>query len=309
MRFTTCLRIVLLLVLTSPEVTRGDDGTLLGSRLTYGSRQQVSAFSDVIETVESANPIVTSLDVELPEIARLFGTDGILPNEFQVNLSYDIGDTYIEIDFSEVFFDGTFSARFLNAAVLSFSAPRDLEIVGASVDTSVSTLGLTADRIAFDGNELEINWQALAFDSSSFVRIDLELFQAPPPIAPFADFDNDDDVDIDDVNNLIDLFRQEPEGNLNDFDLDDSGAIDEGDLSLVIETLVETSNGQVGTFLGDFDLNGQVNVLGDAFTLVGNLGTNVDSYADGDANGDRQVDVLNDAFVLVGNLGRNNSME
>ena len=308
MRFTTCLRIVLLLVLTSPEVTRGDDGTLLGSRLTYGSRQQVSAFSNVIETVESANPIVTSLDVELPEIARLFGTDGIVPNEFQVNVSYDIGDVYVEINFDDVFSAGTFSSRFLNAAVLSFSAPRDIQITGVSIDDSVTTFGLTEDRIAFDGNELEINFQGLPYNSSSFVRIDLELFQDPPLMAPFADFDNDDDVDIDDINNLIDLFRQEPEGNLNDFDLDESGAIDEGDLSLVIETLVETSNGQAGTFLGDFDLDGQVNVLGDAFILVGNLGTNVDSYADGDANGDRRVDVLNDAFALVSNLGRSNSL-
>ena len=73
-----------------------------------------------------------------------------------------------------------------------------------------------------------------------------------------------------------------------------------------IETHVETSNGQTGTFFGDFNLDGTVNVLSDAFTLVGNLGNSVSSYADGDANLDGTVDVLGDAFILIGNLGSNN---
>ena len=57
---------------------------------------------------------------------------------------------------------------------------------------------------------------------------------------------------------------------------------------------------------GDANLDGTVDVLNDAFTLVANLGstTNV-AWADGNFNGDGVVDVLNDAFVLVANLGRN----
>ena len=50
-------------------------------------------------------------------------------------------------------------------------------------------------------------------------------------------------------------------------------------------------------------------MLGDAFTLVGNLGSSVTSWADGDANGDGRVDVLGDAFLLVGNLGNGNGGE
>ena len=71
-------------------------------------------------------------------------------------------------------------------------------------------------------------------------------------------------------------------------------------------TLVETSNGGVGTFVGDADLNGTVDVLGDAFTLIGNLGSSDTSWADGDFNADGLVDVLKDAFSLIGNLGRSN---
>ena len=55
---------------------------------------------------------------------------------------------------------------------------------------------------------------------------------------------------------------------------------------------------------GDANLDGQVDVLNDAFALVGNLGTNGGAtFAQGDFNGDGNVDVLNDAFILVGNLG------
>jgi hypothetical protein len=56
---------------------------------------------------------------------------------------------------------------------------------------------------------------------------------------------------------------------------------------------------------GDANLDGQVDVLNDAFALVGNLGTTGGaSWAQGDFNGDGTVDVLNDAFALVGQLGQ-----
>ena len=56
---------------------------------------------------------------------------------------------------------------------------------------------------------------------------------------------------------------------------------------------------------GDANLDGQVDVLVDAFALVGNLGTTVGAtFAQGDFDGDGDVDVLGDAFILVGNLGR-----
>ena len=56
---------------------------------------------------------------------------------------------------------------------------------------------------------------------------------------------------------------------------------------------------------GDANLDGRVDVLGDAFELIGNLGSTTNlAFADGNFNGDGQVDVLGDAFILIGNLGR-----
>jgi len=55
---------------------------------------------------------------------------------------------------------------------------------------------------------------------------------------------------------------------------------------------------------GDANLDGQVDVLGDALALVGSLGTTGGAtFAQGDFNGDGNVTVLGDAIILVGNLG------
>ena len=56
---------------------------------------------------------------------------------------------------------------------------------------------------------------------------------------------------------------------------------------------------------GDANLDGTVDVVNDAFTLVSNLGTTSEaSFAVGDFNGDGQVNVFGDAFLLVSNLNR-----
>ena len=56
---------------------------------------------------------------------------------------------------------------------------------------------------------------------------------------------------------------------------------------------------------GDANLDGQVNVLGDAFALIGNLGVSGDTtWAQGDFNGDGNINVLGDAFILIGQLGQ-----
>lgn len=56
---------------------------------------------------------------------------------------------------------------------------------------------------------------------------------------------------------------------------------------------------------GDANLDGQVNVLGDAFQLVSGLGISENAtWDDGDFDGDNDVDVLGDAFRLVSKLGQ-----
>lgn len=56
---------------------------------------------------------------------------------------------------------------------------------------------------------------------------------------------------------------------------------------------------------GDVNLDGTVDVLNDAFVLIGNLGRSMGvTWFDGDVNCDGRVDVLGDAFALVTNLSQ-----
>jgi len=123
-----------------------------------------------------------------------------------------------------------------------------------------------------------------------------------------GDFDNDGDVDLADLdryNGNLDSDVTDDSGLVN-LDLDGNGSIETADFQQHYSALVETSNGGKGTAAGDINLDSVVDVLGDAFTLVGNLNTAATSWSQGDLNADGTVDALGDAFILVGNLGANN---
>lgn len=123
-----------------------------------------------------------------------------------------------------------------------------------------------------------------------------------------GDFDSDGDVDSDDVDFYNGNLDQPGTGSLAQLDLNNDGTITLADHDLHVTTLVQTSNGQTGAVIGDVNLNGVVDVLGDAFVLVANLGAAGSfGFADGNLNADGVVDVLGDAFRLVGNLGLSNA--
>ena len=92
-------------------------------------------------------------------------------------------------------------------------------------------------------------------------------------------------------------------GSLAAIDLDGDGAITLADHNLHVTTLVQTSDGGTGTFVGDINLDGRVDVLGDSFVLISSLGSAGTGWADGDLNASQTVDVLGDAFVLISALG------
>jgi hypothetical protein len=122
-----------------------------------------------------------------------------------------------------------------------------------------------------------------------------------------GDFDNDGDVDLDDLDRYNGNLGVDATGELEALDLDADGLVGVSDFETHYGTLVETTNGEQGTLAGDLNLNGIVDVLGDAFALVSNLGNTGSSWSQGDMNADRIIDVLGDAFALVANLGRTNA--
>ena len=143
--------------------------------------------------------------------------------------------------------------------------------------------------------------------NTEFLNSALPAFVNATAAIELGDFDQDGDVGLADLDRYIGNLDMDATGNLEALDLNSNGIVDSDDFQQFYEQLVETSNGGTGTFAGDINLDGTVNILGDAFLLVASLGNTVTSWGDGDLNGDGTVSVLGDAFLLVANLGNSNT--
>jgi len=157
---------------------------------------------------------------------------------------------------------------------------------GSPVTSRGAYAGLTS-AAAYANNQSEGPDLALAIDSISITQMSGVEFE-------LGDFDQDGDVDLIDLDRYIGNIGDAAAGDLAELDLDGDGTVGINDFQQHYGTLVQTSNGGNGTFAGDLNLDGTVNVLGD-------------SWASGDLNADGTVNVLGDAFLLIGNLGRSNS--
>ena len=122
------------------------------------------------------------------------------------------------------------------------------------------------------------------------------------PTWGWNDFDNDGDVDADD----IDILCANMGGDPVPYDVDEDGDVDEDDVVFFIENYVEyDSDGDSvadgdGTFRGDFNLDGVVNGT-DLSIMNGNFGSSV-GFAGGNANCDTTVNGT-DLSILAGNFG------
>ena len=140
--------------------------------------------------------------------------------------------------------------------------------------------------------------------SSTFSNFEIAVTTVATDL--LGDFNLDDVVDCADLDGYIGNIGEAADGPLVALDIDGNGTLDASDADTHITTLIETSNGAVGTFAGDLNCDGTVDVLGDAFALVASLGSAVTMYSQGDINFDGEVDVLGDAFELIANLGMSN---
>lgn len=175
---------------------------------------------------------------------------------------------------------------------------------GSEFEVSEAQVGLPLElRLGRREGGAEID--AIIFhENSSLSTAQLDLFLADTPSVP-GDWDDDGDVDADDINYYSGVLGQNAVGDLAELDLDSDGTVTLADHDLHVTTMAQTSNGETGALIGDINLDGTVNVLGDAFILIGNLNsTGAELWGQGDLNADQKVDVLGDAFRLIGSLGQ-----
>ena len=291
----------------------GDDGSLFTQILIApGESIIVLQDSELIDGVETAFRDIYSLDASVQVITE----DDIVPLDGGLDAAGEpVGDPSVFTGSQDLFSglssngdeislwdadpnDPANAGEFTLLAFVEFPAAPDPEFdenAGSSFDFSsgfpvLSVVGVDGAVLATNGDVGSPGFSPLG-DSPALT----------------GDFEPDGDVDADDIDFYSGNIGEEATGDLAQLDFVNDGLVTVADYQFHIENFVQTSNGQVGTIVGDINLDGTVDVLGDAFLLVGGLGlTSGASYADGDLNADGAVDVLGDAFVLVGNLGLSN---
>ena len=124
----------------------------------------------------------------------------------------------------------------------------------------------------------------------------------PPIVGAPGDFDNDGDIDSDDIGLLCANLTGSgvPAGDPK-YDLDGDGDADSADMDMLIHDLVEITGGDgTGTEYGDFDLDGDIDTT-DLTILATNYGVGT-TWLEGNANCDLVIDTT-DLTILATNFG------
>lgn len=97
---------------------------------------------------------------------------------FIVNVDINAGDDFLEIGFTNAG-SGGFANRFFNGYIFTFESDAGIIFESATVDTSLTTLGLTDSSLQFLGNQLFVNVAGLGYNPSSFARISVTAVPVP----------------------------------------------------------------------------------------------------------------------------------
>jgi len=152
----------------------------------------------LFQSTPSSPPIFTSFErtvtvgpaIEYPDVSSLFNPGSGVPAGYGlVDVAIDVGNDYIEIDFDNAV-SNRFSPAFENTYIFRFDSTAPVSITGATLDSNVTSLGLDASDVRFEGNRLFINVESVPFSPSSFARVNLQVEGGPalpvPEPAPYA---------------------------------------------------------------------------------------------------------------------------
>jgi hypothetical protein len=158
---------------------------LIGTELSLRTLAQATSTSTPFVTSFERTVIVSDSLVEYPDVSSLFNPGSEVPPGFAsslVDVAIDVGDDFIEIDFDNSAPFSVFASGFENTYIFKFDSSAIVDIVGAEIDTSLTTLGLVSSDISFIGNELFINDESLSFNPTTFARINLVVEGGPTTV-------------------------------------------------------------------------------------------------------------------------------
>jgi hypothetical protein len=176
-----------LLATTVAVFGHGANAALIGTEIGLRTIGQATPESDQIVTSFPATATVSATEVEFPDVASLEdpsvpsipGFAGVL-----VDVAIDAGDDFLSIDFDNSSPFTQFASGFQNTYVFLFESEAAIAFQDATIDEDVTTLGLTPDRVNFEGNALFVNVESLPFDTSTFARISLDAETVDPTPGP-----------------------------------------------------------------------------------------------------------------------------
>lgn len=133
--------------------------------------------TDPRQAISFEDTAVVNGNVEFPSLAALdIGSNPF--NLFVVDVAVDVGNDFIDIDFDNAS-PSTFAAGFFNGYRFTFDSVVPVDILSASVDQGITTLGISDSDLLFNNNELFLNVASRSFNSSTFARINLNAVGGP----------------------------------------------------------------------------------------------------------------------------------
>ncbi len=277
-------------ITTAGGVGRGDNDAddVINVSLTAVSHAEPSFFSFFPQPSRSidlgdffaGSQFTPSTSVDIFNLASAFGAE--------LTAALDL-DAIVETDVANRFsFDGSL---FSNLA--------------ATESASIEFQGLSDQLGQFSATyEFQVSDEDIPGAESSTLTLDL-TFDVVAEVGDFSISGTIDDEDIDFYSGQLGT-QVDADSPLRELDLDGDGTITLDDHELHITTLVTTDLGK-GALIGDTNLDGTVDVLEDAATLIFYLGQSGVGYKEGDLNADGTVDVLGDAALLIVNLGQSSA--
>ena len=153
-------------------VSQTCNAALIGTELSLDTVFQSTSTSTIELLSFSTTATVVEPGIEFSSVAALEVVNPPLGLRL-VDTSINVGDNFIEIDFDNTGAFNRFTSAFQNTYIFTFDSIAALNIIDASIDTSLTTLGLSADDVTFSGRQLFVNVEGLSFNTSTFARINL----------------------------------------------------------------------------------------------------------------------------------------